>query len=387
MAADGSLLAVGQTVRINAEDFYIIGIAANRVTVVRGVNGSTASAHAAADSVSVVEYPPDVIETCLQLASNRWSEREAGGDRIGSTEMNVQRPGVIEDGLLKRIRWYRGQQERGGVVFLVSLLKAKTKFTGPLSHGKVRTKKDIIAAANTGLTDLALVGEGYVKKQLYRGHGVQTGHLRASISGGLQKNLVAVVDAGQQLQGRDVIYAGWVETGIRRGRPDRLCGIRNVQGRQGQIKPAGLRQVHRKGHNRKTWLERTYRARSRPSCRRSTTPKYQGVYIGEPRRISEGNRVIAAWYDEEGERTRTMKNAMLWEHWQIRAYWRYVASADVMEDVEREVWTSKAADREEFPCRFRPRRRCQQHGFRRHWHWLGRDRYYAVPSSQFSITV
>ena len=72
------------------------------------------------------------------------------------------------------------------------------------------------------------------------------------------------------------------------------------------------------------------------------TPKYQGVYIGEPRRISEGNRVIAAWYDEEGERTRTMKNAMLWEHWQIRAYWRYVASADVMEDVEREVWTSKA---------------------------------------------
>ena len=29
MAADGSLLAVGQTVRINAEDFYIIGIAAN----------------------------------------------------------------------------------------------------------------------------------------------------------------------------------------------------------------------------------------------------------------------------------------------------------------------------------------------------------------------
>ena len=102
-------------------------------------------------------------------------------------------------------------------VLLKSLLKAKTKFTGPLSHGKVRTKKDIIAAANTGLTDLALVGEGYVKKQLYRGHGVQTGHLRASISGGLQKNLVAVVDAGQQLQGRDVIYAGWVETGIRRG--------------------------------------------------------------------------------------------------------------------------------------------------------------------------
>ena len=117
MAADGSLLAVGQTVRINSEDFYITQIAANTVTVVRGVNGSTASAHAAADTVSVVEYPPDVIETCLQLASNRWSEREAGGDRIGSIEADIQRPGVIEDGLLKRIRWYRGQRERGGAFF------------------------------------------------------------------------------------------------------------------------------------------------------------------------------------------------------------------------------------------------------------------------------
>ena len=52
--------------------------------------------------------------------------------------------------------------------------------------------------------------------------------------------------------------------------------------------------------------------------------------------------MIAAWYDEEGERTRTMAEAMVWEHWQIRAYWRYVASADVMEEVERELWTAKA---------------------------------------------
>ena len=71
-------------------------------------------------------------------------------------------------------------------------------------------------------------------------------------------------------------------------------------------------------------------------------PRFQGVYISEPRRISEGNRVIAAWYTAEGERTRTMANAMTWEHWQIRAYWRYVASSDVMENVENELWASKA---------------------------------------------
>ena len=104
------------------------------------------------------------------------------------------------------------------------MLKGKVDFTGPLSHGKVRTKKDIIAATNSGLTDLALLGEGYVKKQLYKGHGVVTGHLRASVSGGLQKNLVAVVDAGEQAQGRNVIYAGWIETGIRRGRQTAFAG-------------------------------------------------------------------------------------------------------------------------------------------------------------------
>ena len=106
----------------------------------------------------------------------------------------------------------------------MSLLKGKATITGPLSRDKLRTKKDIIAAANDGLTDLALLGEGYVKKQLYKGHGVVTGHLRASVSGGLQKDLVAVVDAGEQLQGRNVIYAGWIETGMRRGRQTAFAG-------------------------------------------------------------------------------------------------------------------------------------------------------------------
>ena len=117
MAADGSLLAVGQTARIDSEDFYITSIAANRVTATRGVNGSTASAHASAGTVSVVEYPPDLIETCLQMASNRWSEREAGGDRIGLFEANIQRPGVVEMQLMDRLCWYRGQRELGGTFF------------------------------------------------------------------------------------------------------------------------------------------------------------------------------------------------------------------------------------------------------------------------------
>ena len=106
----------------------------------------------------------------------------------------------------------------------MSLVTGKANITGPLSHGRVRIKKDIVSAANDGLTKIALVGEGYVKKDLYRGHGVLTGHLRASISGGLRKNLVSVVDAGQMLQGQNVVYAEWVETGKRRGRQTRFRG-------------------------------------------------------------------------------------------------------------------------------------------------------------------
>ena len=156
--------------------------------------------------------------------------------------------------------------------FLKSLLKAKTKFTGPLSHGKVRTKKDIIAATNSGLTDLALLGEGYVKKQLYKGHGVVTGHLRASVSGGLQKNLVAVVDAGEQAAGQKRHLRRMDRN---RGQGNDVQRVRNVQGRQGQIRPIGFQQIHRKGHHRETWLDQTFPARSRRSCRRSTVPDFR----------------------------------------------------------------------------------------------------------------
>lgn len=71
-------------------------------------------------------------------------------------------------------------------------------------------------------------------------------------------------------------------------------------------------------------------------------PKYQGVYIGEPRRISAGSRVIAAWYTGEGERTRTMTQSMVAEEFQIRAYWKFPQSADAAEDIETEIWTAKA---------------------------------------------
>ncbi len=62
--------------------------------------------------------------------------------------------------------------------------------------------------------DLAgIVSEARVKKELKKGKGVVTGHLRRSIAGELKKDLTFQVDAGETRQGKNVVYAEWVERG------------------------------------------------------------------------------------------------------------------------------------------------------------------------------
>ena len=73
-------LAPGHTIRIGAEQLYVTGVSATTgggatLTVQRGVNGTTAAAHALQAAVSVYRYPPGVTEACLQQASAWWRER------------------------------------------------------------------------------------------------------------------------------------------------------------------------------------------------------------------------------------------------------------------------------------------------------------------------
>ena len=71
--------------------------------------------------------------------------------------------------------------------------------------------KHLLRGINQGIASMALVSEERVKSQLYKGHGVVTGHLRRSISGELVRDLVAQTDAGLVRQGANVIYASWIE--------------------------------------------------------------------------------------------------------------------------------------------------------------------------------
>ena len=77
--------------------------------------------------------------------------------------------------------------------------------------GKIFKNPKLKDAINRGVSNMALVTEERVKAQLYKGHGVLTGHLRRSISGMLVGDLKAQVDSGKVLQGANVVYTDWVE--------------------------------------------------------------------------------------------------------------------------------------------------------------------------------
>jgi hypothetical protein len=61
------------------------------------------------------------------------------------------------------------------------------------------------------LDEAALFGEVAVKQQLFPGHGVVTGFLRESVTGSRVDSLHAIIDAGEVTQGKNVVYANFIE--------------------------------------------------------------------------------------------------------------------------------------------------------------------------------
>lgn len=91
--SDQSLLAVGQTILVDDEQMYVIaltdgGVGADSATVKRGVNGTTAVAHAAAPA-SVYLYPDCVREATLIQTSRIWRRKEAPFGVTGSADFGT----------------------------------------------------------------------------------------------------------------------------------------------------------------------------------------------------------------------------------------------------------------------------------------------------------
>ena len=74
----GSKFAVAQTILIESEQLYITAISTNNLTVTRGVNGTTAAAHADSTDISLYKYPPAMAEACLIQASRLWKRKDSG---------------------------------------------------------------------------------------------------------------------------------------------------------------------------------------------------------------------------------------------------------------------------------------------------------------------
>ena len=105
-ADEGAIdLSAGHTIRIGDEQLYVTAASTDdqdvtTLTVQRGVNGTTAAAHAVGSRVSVYRYPRGVAEACLlQAAGGRWERRQRrllhGPHAAGPVSPPSRRPGGV----------------------------------------------------------------------------------------------------------------------------------------------------------------------------------------------------------------------------------------------------------------------------------------------------
>ncbi len=115
---DASGLSSAQTILVGSEQMYITGISSNTLTVIRGVNGTTASAHTAGTSVYVYEYPELVSQICLDIAKVFFRDRDLGViQTIGGGDMQITRSDKEIENNLRQLREYQSQGIGSGVFF------------------------------------------------------------------------------------------------------------------------------------------------------------------------------------------------------------------------------------------------------------------------------
>ena len=89
--SDGGQFKIGQTILIESEQLYITAISTNDLTVVRGVNGTTAASHASSTAISIIEYPDPVREAVL-LETGLLMETRGYRRQIGNFEQGIITP-------------------------------------------------------------------------------------------------------------------------------------------------------------------------------------------------------------------------------------------------------------------------------------------------------
>ena len=108
----GSTTYIGDTIIIDTEQMYVTATDGNTLTVIRGVNGTTAATHSGGATYYRYKYPADVVQTCLDVARTYWKSRDVGQSTlIGTNEMQMTFPQNEEKMLLKRLDHYLNRRE------------------------------------------------------------------------------------------------------------------------------------------------------------------------------------------------------------------------------------------------------------------------------------
>lgn len=114
----GATLSEGSTILVGTEQMYVESIAANVLTVIRGVHGTTAATHLTGVDVVAYTYPADVMQTCLDLARIEYRNRDMGvQDSFGSGDVALAFPANEAKNTLKELARYRAHTANAGVVF------------------------------------------------------------------------------------------------------------------------------------------------------------------------------------------------------------------------------------------------------------------------------
>lgn len=110
--ASGAGTYSGDTIIIDTEQLYVSAVSGNNLTVIRGVNGTTAATHSAEAAYYKWKYADDVTQAALDIARTYWRSRDAGlTSIIGTGEMAMSNPAREENAILKRLDHYRNSRE------------------------------------------------------------------------------------------------------------------------------------------------------------------------------------------------------------------------------------------------------------------------------------
>ena len=67
----------GHTLLIDSEQIYVQSYATNTLTVVRGVNGTTAASHSGGAAIDIYEYPSPIVEATIIQTSRLWARKDS----------------------------------------------------------------------------------------------------------------------------------------------------------------------------------------------------------------------------------------------------------------------------------------------------------------------